>query len=655
MIIDNLVGKARTAKFGDRWHEFISESMALFRHSFRPTPALAGYEMDGKFMMALPGELGKPIHSSFPYATTRIPGFYGPRQTKAKYLIGFLLIILVEGLLAQASLLSMRFDAVRGHLINYGSLRLSLAGAFFLVLAGLLVGGTGLLVNTSWRQRALATLDAHLLGPQKRLFFIQGALLLTGAFLFECFLLSYLAFPIPTRPLFFWASLTSMEAWLVLRISYAEAYRARPSLAANIQAGWNAWLPVQRKVFNILALLGLLYFLAFIPLNLLPDKYGKFNTNPDEIVDYPDVTKALAAQPTFAATVQNVVGGWGWQYGYPYLTISAVVLLVPRLVFGDGFASHLQLNIFLLRQFVSVLPMILALLLAVYLVTRFKSVWRSAGLFAFLLLVPGIVKYNHNYWHPDALIVLCCMLTIYFLQKDDLRFQRNFYLAAVFCGLAAAIKLWGLFFVLAIAGYLLAGLIRKKLTIKSGLVAGGLFILAMFGTIIFSSPSLMAPYIAKVALRDWLPRQTALLVGPGVNDGGIYNTGLMNWLTYFGDHFMKPYFFFFAVFALVVGSIMGSRKTLNRILLAWSAATVFFLAYFVAMKNFQYMLPVVAPLYCGAFLFPSITEGGAAVPWLAFLQKPLARKLAQGLTIAFIASQFVINLIILYLYVVRGR
>jgi len=208
------------------------------------------------------------------------------------------LIILVEGLLAQTSLLTMRFDAVRGHLFNYANLRLTLAGAFFFLLAGLLTAGMGLLVNSNWRQRTIATLDARLLGPKKRLFFIQGALLLTGAFLFECFLLSYLAFPIPTRPLFFWASLTCGEAWLGLRISYAEAYRARPSLADNIRAGWNAWLPIQRKVFNILALLGLLYFLVFIPLNLLPDKYGKFNTNPDEIVDYPDVTKALAAQPT---------------------------------------------------------------------------------------------------------------------------------------------------------------------------------------------------------------------------------------------------------------------------------------------------------------------------------------------------------------------
>jgi hypothetical protein len=574
---------------------------------------------------------------------------------KAKTLIGFILIVLVEGILAQAALLSMQFDAARGHIINYAALRLGLAGVFFLILAGLLTFGMGLLFNANYRQRSIATLDRRLVGPKKRLFFLQGALLLASAFLFECFLLSYLAFPIPTRPLFLWASLTSFEAWVALRIGYAETYRGRPALAAGLRARWQAWLPEQRKAFGILAALGLLYFLAFIPINLLPDKNGRFDTNPDEVVLYPDVTKALAAQPTFAATVQNVVGGWGWQYGYPYMTISAAVLLIPRVIFGDQFASHMQLNLFLLRQFVSVLPMELALLLAVYLVTRFKSVWRSAGLFGFLLLVPGIVKYNHHYWHPDALIVLCTVLTIYFLERDDLRFGRNFTLAAVFCGLATAIKLWGLFFVVAIAGYLLAGLIRKKIDFRKFILAGALFILAMFGTVIFTSPSLMAPYIAKVAFRDWLPRQTALLNGPGVNYGGIYDTGLMNWLKYFGYHYMKGYFFFFAVFALITGSLIGSRKYLNRILLAWSAVTVIFLAYSVAMKNFQYMMPVVIPLYCGAFLFPSITEGSAIMPGLAFLEKPLSRKIVWGVTLAFVASQFVINLIILYLSVVRGR
>ncbi|MGD0879675.1 MAG: glycosyltransferase family 39 protein [Anaerolineales bacterium] len=539
--------------------------------------------------------------------------------------------------------------------MNYSTLRWVVAGIVFFVLAGLLTAAIGCLRHAKWSERFLSSLGMQLVGPPKRLFLVQGVFLVAGVFLFECFLLTYLAFPIPTRPLFFWAGLTSFEAWLALRISYAGTYRIRPTLPAQIRAGWKAWLPEQQKAFGILAAIGLIYFLAFIPLNLLPDKNGKFDVNPDEVVLYPDVVKPLLAQPTFAATVQNVVGGWSWQYGYPYMTISAAVLVAPRLIFGDQFASQMQFNLFLLRQFVSVLPMELALLMAVYLVTRFKSVWKSAGLFGFLLLVPGIVKFNHHYWHPDALIVLCTILAIFFLERDDLRFERNFYLAAVFCGLATAIKLWGLFFVVAIAGYLLAGLIRKKINFRKFILAGVLFLLAMFGTVVFTSPSLMAPYIAKVAFRDWLPRQANLLNGPGVNSGGIYDTGLMNWLKYFGFHYMKSYFFFFAVFALVTGSLLGSRKYLNRILLAWSAVTVVFLAYSVAMKNFQYMLPVVLPLYGGAFLFPSITEGSAILPGLAFLEKPMTQKIVQWVTVAFIASQFVINLIILYLYVARGR
>lgn len=573
----------------------------------------------------------------------------------SRHLGWFWLVCLIEGCLTQAVLLSMRFESGRGQLINYPALRWVLAGLVLLVLIVLLVAAAGSFRNASWSRRFTSVLDTQLVGPARRLFFVQGALLVAGVFLFECFLLTYLAFPIPTRPVFLWASLVSFEAWLMLHISYAGTYRTRPALTAQVRAKWQAWLPEQRKAFGILAAMGLLYFLAFIPLNLLPDKNGKFDINPDELVLYPDVVKPLEAQPTFSATVQNVVGGWSWQYGYPYMTISAAVLLVPRLIFGNQFASQMQLNLFLLRQFVSVLPMELALLLAVYLVTRFKSVWRSAGLFGFLLLVPGIVKFNHHYWHPDALIVLCTLLTIYFLEKDDLRFGRNFYLAAVFCGLATAIKLWGLFFVVAIAGYLLAGLIRKKIDFRKFVLAGLLFILAMFGTVIITSPSLMAPYIAKVAFRDWLPRQNNLLNGPGLNSGGIYDTGLLNWLKYFGYHYMKSYFFFFAVVALAAGCLIGSRKYLNRILLAWSAPTVIFLAYSVAMKNFQYMLPVVLPLCGGAFLFPAITEGSASLPGLAFLEKPLSRKLVQALTLAFAASQFLINLIILYLYVVRGR
>jgi hypothetical protein len=494
-----------------------------------------------------------------------------------------------------------------------------------------------------------------LIGTKKRLFFIQGVFLILAFFLGECFLLTYLAFPVPMRPVFLWAALTCLQAWIVLRIAYAGLYRQRPSLIARLRAKWAEALPVQRKVFIVIAILGLLYFAAFIPVNLFRDQYGNFPIHADEEVNYPDVTQVLILQDTFSGTVHNVMEGWDWNYGYPDLAISAAVLLIPRLVFGNQFAGQVQLNIFLLRQFVSVAPMVLALMLAVYLVTRYRNMLTSVGMFVFLAAVPGIVKYNHRFWHPDALIVLLVVLTIYALQKDKLRFGRFFYLAAVFCGLAAAIKLWGLFFGPVIAGYLLAGLFKKRLTVGKLFLSGSLFILAMLAAIFISSPPLMAPYIARVALRGWLPRQSSLLAGYGPDTTGEYNTGLINWLKYFGFHFMKGYFFYFSIFALVAGSLWGARVRLNRILLGWCAVTTFFLAYFVALKNFQYMLPLAIPLYCGAFLFPAVTAGNPDTKWGAFLARPGTRKVVWGITILMFASQFVINLVILGLYVMRGE
>jgi len=575
---------------------------------------------------------------------------------KSKYLTGFLLVSLIEGCLTQAVLLTIHFDPGRGHLINYTALRWVLVGIFFFVLAGLLIAVIGLLRHAKRSQRFLSYLDMQLVGPPKRLFFIQGVLLVAGVFLFECFLLTYLAFPIPMRPLFFWAGLTGFQAWLIFRIAYHDSYGERPSLGASLHSKWNGLLPVQRKVFVILAIVGLAYFLAFIPTNLLPNSYGQFTLLGDEQVIYPDVVKIFNPQPNFGAAVQNILGTWPWWYGYPYLPISASVLIIPRLIFGDQFAAHIPLNIGLMRQFVSVFPMVLAIMLAVYLVTRFKSVLTSASLFLFLLLVPGIVKINIHFWHPDSIILFLILLTIYFLQKDDLRFGRYFYLAALACGLATAIKLWGLFFVLAIAGYLVGGLLLKKLTLAKCVLSGLGFILVMILTIVITSPSLLAPYITQAALSVWKGQQNKILLGPSLVDPeGLYITNLPNWLKYFGFHYMKGYFFFFAYIALVAGSLLGTKKYLNRILLAWCVPTTIFLVYFSAMKNFQYLLPLAVPLFCGAFLFPNISEIPPNSKWVSFLGKPLSRKIIRRVTIVLFASQLIINLVILYLLAVRGR
>ena len=105
-----------------------------------------------------------------------------------------------------------------------------------------------------------------------------------------------------------------------------------------------------------------------------------------------------------------------------------------------------------------------------------------------LFSVRGIVRSNIQWWHPDALSVLAVVATIFFLERDRLRFGRNFYFAAAACGVAAGIKLAGFFFVLSIAGYLIAGLVQKKLTTGQFIKAGVFFVLVMLAAIVIVNP-----------------------------------------------------------------------------------------------------------------------------------------------------------------------
>jgi hypothetical protein len=232
----------------------------------------------------------------------------------------------------------------------------------------------------------------------------------------------------------------------------------------------------------------------------------------------------------------------------------------------------------------------------------------------------------------------------------------SFVVGAVCCGLAAVIKLWGLFFGPLIAAYLLAGWIKKRLSLGGLFVKGALFVLAMLAAAVISTPTLMAPYIARVALRSWLPRQGYLLTGYPVPDPtGDYGKGLVNWLRFFGAHYMKGYYFYFSFLALLAGSLWGSRKSLNRILLGLCAVIAIFLAYVVALKNLQYMLPLALPLSAAAFLFPSVAEPGPGSNRPVFLARPLTARMIQMVTICMVISQFVINLVILGLFIIRGQ
>jgi len=569
---------------------------------------------------------------------------------KTKHLAIFGVLIILEGILSVVFLHFMQLDAGRGNLLNYQVLRSVLE-----ILVGLILLGLGfllirLLQNLTWAQAVNSIFDEKLAGvATPRLFTVQGILLVLAVFLIEWYFLTYLVFPVPLRPLFAWAVLVCLQAWLFLRFVYADVYRQKPSFGSVLAAKWRGWKPVQRETLIIMAVIGALYFLAFVPINYLRDKNTHFDLHPDEGVIYPDVVKVLVWQGSFDATVHNVLDGWQWWYGYPYLPMSAFVLVIPRLIYGETFGQNVQLNIFLLRQFISVLPMILSLFLLVYLVTRFENKLLSISMFVFLLFVPGVVKYNVQFWHPDGIIVLLTVMTFYFLEKDQLRFRSNFYLAAVTCALSLAIKLFGAFFVLAIAGYLLAGWLQKVLTFRKMLLAGLGFLLVMVGAIVISSPTYLVPYAVRTALGTWVSQQNALLQGYDIPDpAGVYQTGLANSLHFFSIYYMKNHVFFLSVASLVFGSFWGTRKFLSRIILSWCVVIGFFLINFAAMKSVHYMLPLMIPLYSGLFLLPFISQPVDQSDASLFITKPLTQKLLWGLLIIVIVIQFISNVLIVF-------
>ncbi len=569
---------------------------------------------------------------------------------KTKHLAFFGALNFFEGVLAVIFLHFMHLDADRGNLLNYQVLRPVLEILVVLILLGLGFLVVRLLRDITWAQTVANLLDEKLTGgAAPRLFVVQGSLLILSIFLVEWYFLTYLVFPVPLRPLFAWAVLICLQSWLFLRRVYAGVYRQKPSLGSVLVAKWRGWKPVQRETLIVMAVIGALYFLAFVPINYLRDKNTHFDLHPDEGVIYPDVAKVLVWQGSLDATVHNVLDGWQWWYGYPYLPMSASVLVIPRLIYGETFGQNVQLNIFLLRQFVSVLPMILSIFLLVFLVTRFENKLLSVGMFVFLLFVPGVVKYNIQFWHPDGIIVLLTVLTFFFLERDQLRFGRNFYLAAVTCALSLAIKLFGAFFVLAIAGYLLAGWLQKALTFRKMVLAGLGFLLVMVGAIAISSPTYLVPYAVRTALGTWVSQQNALLQGYDIPDpAGVYQTGLANSLHFFSIYYMKSHVFFLSFASLLVGSFWGTRKYLSRIILAWCVVIGFFLINFAAMKSVHYMLPLMVPLYSGLFLLPFISQPSDDSESSLFIAKPLTQKLLWGVLIIVSVIQFISNVLIVF-------
>ena len=557
----------------------------------------------------------------------------------------FFFLTALQGLTALVFYLAIPSEAKTGLPFHQSLPRLLVAAVMLLVVFASFFLFILCLKRGNFRSRLSLWIETKLSIDSELLFAVSSLSLTAFIFSVEAFFLSFVSLPALARPLMLWAAAVFLQTWIFLRILYPERYE---TISTILRRKWKNWSPVQHKTFLVMVLVMVVYFCAFIPANSTgwTGPAAAFSSGVDEDIQYPIVVDTLTLRETFSSTVYHMIANESDVYGHQYITLEALILLPSRIIFGADFGSQVQLNLFLLRQFICVFFTALSIFLMVYLITKFTNLLVSTGLFVFMLTIPGIVKFNTRFLHPDAVVLYLIVLTFYFLQKDDFRFKRYFFFAAATSSMAIGIKLWGVFFVFPVALYLLLGLTRKKIKLKRAFLLGVGFLMIMVIAVVVTNPSLLIPSVFKLQVGGIVGQISNRTVGyADPTNSGIYTKDFPTWMKAFEEFYLQEYYFFFCYLALGIYAFVGQRRLLAQMLLAWCVPLALFLIYFIAAKSYWWMMELFIPLYPAPFLLLSLTSEKENSTVSGFLQKTKLSTLVWVVVLLACSGQFVINLI----------
>jgi hypothetical protein len=352
----------------------------------------------------------------------------------------------------------------------------------------------------------------------------------------------------------------------------------------------------QRKIFLLLCLLSLLILALYIVPNLQGAKNAEMISvfQPDEYAQYPYVLHMLNGGTLWQSIHSFLVYGH-YYYGYPFYFFSGLALLPVKWILGAGWTAATPIIMDVLREVINVLPMLIAIILLVWMVTKFRSYWKSLLLFGFLATLP-MVTGNNQWWHPDSLLTLFCVLTLFFLQRDDLRFGKNFYFSAIACGMAISTKVLGVLFVTTYIVYLLYGIFSKRLNIGKALSKAGLFLLIMLATIVISTPQLIMPQERAELIAVFKGNLAENTQGFWVKSGGV----VTNWATF--KEYIRLYYDGWILLLAACGfAVLGLWQRKNRLISLWTSIwAVTYCAYFIciaATMRPHYFLPALLPFF----------------------------------------------------------
>lgn len=357
--------------------------------------------------------------------------------------------------------------------------------------------------------------------------------------------------------------------------------------------------PSQRLTFWILVLIGAVYFCAMIPFNLTGAETAEMLAvfEVDEYAQYPHLLRMLTPGNGLYQTLRNFFIYLHYYYGFPFYFWSAVFVLPLRLA---GAVGNTRLTICVLRQMLSVLPMILSAGLLTWTAGKFKRILPSVLLDVLLLAMPAVIR-NDLWWHPDSLTLLFLCLTFFFLDRDEMRCGRNFLFAAAACGAAVGTKYLGLYFALAIPGYLICCLVCGKITVGKFFAKAGLFLLVMAALIIISNPLLLLPQ-ERAEILSVMKQQTELS-GTGIflrYEGTFLENGhLPGWLT---ENYLILPLLILSLISLLAGlfSPQEGERTMAVVFTLYllTACTV---NLNTAASRLHYFLPILLPLAAQLF------------------------------------------------------
>ncbi|PKO13084.1 MAG: hypothetical protein CVU39_20795 [Chloroflexi bacterium HGW-Chloroflexi-10] len=324
----------------------------------------------------------------------------------------------------------------------------------------------------------------------------------------------------------------------------------------------------QRRNFNLLLLAALAVFILCI----FPNATGAKDSNMlavfeiDEFAQYPHLIRMLTAGDSLYQTLRNFLIYLHYFYGYPFYFFSAITMLIPRLLMGNEWSQHTQAILTILRQMIGVLPMLASGLLWTWMLTRFASRWKSLLVFLTLISIPAVFA-NNFWWHPDSLAFLFVSLTFFCFERDNLQFNRFYWLAAFCTGLAAGTKHLGEFFVLVVPVYLAWGIFSKRISwAKAALLAGG-FLAVMALAVVISNPLLLLPIergeIIRYQLIQWRETTQGSLVA---HQGLTLNQQTIQFLFSNSGGIILS---LFSLIGLIHASLKSEKRIFYTLILAW--------------------------------------------------------------------------------------